>query len=159
MLGFYGMTLVDENSGTVERSELWKERFENLNYYSHNYLRITRILKCLGEMGFENLKAPWIKILTHEVLEHRTISNAEDSLVEFWIPTLKDETQRTEAIDLARELRKKFKKHPQEAGYSNSDGYGHMFGIRPKTEPKVENETQNQHLQQDQQQKQQHQQQ
>eukprot|EP00301_Raphidiophrys_heterophryoidea_P006192 c12517_g1_i2.p1 GENE.c12517_g1_i2~~c12517_g1_i2.p1 ORF type:complete len:219 (+),score=39.44 c12517_g1_i2:635-1291(+) len=123
MLGFYGMQFVDEDSGTLERSDSWREQLANLNYNSHNYLRISRILKCLGEMNLEHLKAPWIKFLTQEVLEHRTIPNAEDSLVRFWISTLRNETQRTEALNLVHDLRNPLKKNANvHEPENNNDG-------------------------------------
>lgn len=31
MLGFYGINLVNEETGELERAENWRERFENLN--------------------------------------------------------------------------------------------------------------------------------
>lgn len=31
MLGFYGINLVSEETGELERAENWRERFENLN--------------------------------------------------------------------------------------------------------------------------------
>ncbi|MCI4390048.1 hypothetical protein PGIGA_G00118080 [Pangasianodon gigas] len=52
MLDFYGIELVSEETGEVQRAVNWKERFANLNRNTHNNLRITRILKCLGLLGF-----------------------------------------------------------------------------------------------------------
>jgi hypothetical protein len=42
-LDFYGFELVDENAGEICRlgGDSYKERFQNLNTSSHNYLRIT----------------------------------------------------------------------------------------------------------------------
>ena len=54
MLEFYGIRLSDEKTGDLERADNWKERFHHLNHSMHNYLRITRILKCLGEMQLEH---------------------------------------------------------------------------------------------------------
>lgn len=51
MLDFYGMELVSEATGEVRRGRNWEAQYANLNAYSHNYLRITRILKFLGEVG------------------------------------------------------------------------------------------------------------
>lgn len=31
MLGFYGINLVNEETGELERAENWRERFDNLN--------------------------------------------------------------------------------------------------------------------------------
>ncbi|KAG7263839.1 hypothetical protein CRUP_013068, partial [Coryphaenoides rupestris] len=58
MLGFYGIQLVDRETGEVKRADNWKERFGNLERNMHNNLRITRILKSLGELGFERYQAP-----------------------------------------------------------------------------------------------------
>ncbi len=48
ILGFYGVELVDVESGSLRRAHNYKERYWNLNAKTHNYLRITRILKFLG---------------------------------------------------------------------------------------------------------------
>ena len=56
MLDFYGFKLVDKATGAVGRHDGWKARFANLAARFHNNLRITRILKSLGEMGFEHYK-------------------------------------------------------------------------------------------------------
>lgn len=45
MLNFYGFELADENTGKVvpiKDEKLRNERFENFNYSSHNYLRISK---------------------------------------------------------------------------------------------------------------------
>jgi len=57
MLGFYGIKLVDRETGQVLRAENWKERFHNLNRFvcsSHRYkayvqscYTITRVLRRL----------------------------------------------------------------------------------------------------------------
>ena len=90
--------------GDVERSQGYAERFDNLNYSSHNYLRITRILKCLGEFGFEHFKFPLIKHLLHEAIIERTLLNALNSCVNYWIAVVKDDKQREELYKYAKEL-------------------------------------------------------
>jgi len=80
-LNFYGVKVVDPTTGLLSASFLklhifisyfslvyfylvgklgrtaeWKLRYRNLETHYHNYLRITRILKCLGELGFEHYK-------------------------------------------------------------------------------------------------------
>ena len=50
-LDFLGIALVDEITGAVERTPCFAARFENLRARGHNFLRITRVLKCLGELG------------------------------------------------------------------------------------------------------------
>jgi hypothetical protein len=51
MLGFYGAQVEDWSRGTLRRTSNYKDRFRNLDQRMHNYLRITRILKFLGEVG------------------------------------------------------------------------------------------------------------
>lgn len=48
ILGFYGIELVDLETGKLRRAENYADRYKNLNAKPHNYLRITRILKFLG---------------------------------------------------------------------------------------------------------------
>ena len=66
MLDFYGMQLADESLGLVVRANNYEPRYAHLNRSMHNYLRITRILKCLGELGREELK---LGFLLHVVKE------------------------------------------------------------------------------------------
>ncbi len=37
MLDFYGMRLVDESTGELERAPNWKDRFRNLNRFLLSY--------------------------------------------------------------------------------------------------------------------------
>ena len=55
MLDFYGMVLEDKKTGKISRSKNFRPRYDNLNNCFHNYLRITRILKCLGEVGLGDI--------------------------------------------------------------------------------------------------------
>jgi hypothetical protein len=57
MLNFYGMRLVDEQTGEVEREpKIWRERYTNMNKNTHNHLRVSRIITSLGELGFKRYK-------------------------------------------------------------------------------------------------------
>ncbi|XP_064601568.1 opioid growth factor receptor-like protein 1 [Liolophura sinensis] len=94
MLDFYGMKLKDEETGEVCRSENWEDRFKHLNSSVHNYLRITRILKCLGELGLEHYKYPVVSFLIEEAGFHRTLRNTLESCIMYWIETVKDGKQR-----------------------------------------------------------------
>ena len=60
MLEFYGFTLLSTETGALERSNDFEERFSNLSRNSHNFLRISRILKSLGELGFERFKVRFL---------------------------------------------------------------------------------------------------
>lgn len=90
--------------GELERTPNYKERFHNLNTSSHNYLRITRILKCLGEFEMEHLKAPFIRFVLHEAIEMQTLRNVLDSCMSYWVEVLKSDDERKEMWQLAKEL-------------------------------------------------------
>ncbi|XP_033638284.1 uncharacterized protein LOC117298991 isoform X2 [Asterias rubens] len=93
MLDFWGMSLEDEKTGVIVRGDNWEERFRNLNRSSHNYLRITRMLKSLGELGFEHLKFPFLSFILCEVLLEKTLANASESCRHYWIYLLRDEEE------------------------------------------------------------------
>lgn len=64
LLDFYGLSLVSASTGEVSRSSTlppapgcWQSRYSNLTRNSHNYLRMTRILKSNTEFGCEVLNA------------------------------------------------------------------------------------------------------
>ena len=88
--------------GKLERSREYQQRFDNLNKSSHNYLRITRILKCLGEFGFEEYKVSLIRHLLFEAVKEKTLPNILDSCILHWIPTVKSATERNNLIICAK---------------------------------------------------------
>jgi hypothetical protein len=98
MLDFYGMILKDEQTGEIVRADNWKERYSHLNSSFHNYLRISRILKCLGEFGFAHLQVAWLDFWITEVYENKQLSNCKKSLEEFWLMTIRDDAARLERI-------------------------------------------------------------
>ncbi|CAF0756255.1 unnamed protein product [Adineta ricciae] len=106
MLGFYGFELVDEQSGQIRRlrGDNYKSRFRNLNTSSHNYLRITRILKCLGEFDYEHLKFPFLERVLYESIIENTLPNCLRSCKDYWIETLRDQGERRAIRMYAREL-------------------------------------------------------
>jgi len=105
MLDFYGLVLDDEATGAVSRAPNCADRFYELNNSFHNYLRITRILKSLGELGLERYKLPLVRCLAREVFEARTLANAAGSLCDYWIPVLRVEAERTAANNFVTALR------------------------------------------------------
>lgn len=42
MLRFYGMRLVDIETGAIRRAKNWKRRFRHLSRHSHNRLRLSK---------------------------------------------------------------------------------------------------------------------
>lgn len=106
MLGFYGFKLKNRQTGEVVRDTDgdWREQFDNLNTSSHNYLRITRILKCLGEFDYEYLKYPFLQAILREAITEDNIRRCLRSCRDYWIETLKNPQERKQIRRLAREL-------------------------------------------------------
>lgn len=92
MLRFYGLVLADERTGQLERDATPEERLDNLNYSAHNWLRVSRIITSLGELGFRRYKAPLIQRLQLEV-GNGTLSNAAGSCANFWAPLVTGEAE------------------------------------------------------------------
>uniref|UniRef100_A0AAY4D4R4 Opioid growth factor receptor (OGFr) conserved domain-containing protein n=1 Tax=Denticeps clupeoides TaxID=299321 RepID=A0AAY4D4R4_9TELE len=101
MLDFFGIKLVDK-SGNVARAANWQDRFRHLNESQHNYLRITRILKSLGELGFEAFKPALVRLLLEESLVEGTLPNMRHSALEYFVYTLRDRAQRRALLRFAR---------------------------------------------------------
>ncbi|KAG7477947.1 hypothetical protein MATL_G00074970 [Megalops atlanticus] len=103
MLDFYGITLVNKETGEVKRSANWEKRFENLNRYTHNNLRITRILKCLGELGFPHYQAPLVQFFLEETLVHKNLDRVKQSVLDYFLFAVRDKEQRRKLIEFAFE--------------------------------------------------------
>ncbi|XP_002943244.3 LOW QUALITY PROTEIN: opioid growth factor receptor [Xenopus tropicalis] len=103
MLDFYGIELRDEDSGEVARAPNYKERFSNLNRRGHNNLRITRILKCLGELGYGRFQAPLVRFFLEETLVHKELPNVRHSALDYFMFTVRDREQRKELVLFAWE--------------------------------------------------------
>ncbi|XP_010772317.1 opioid growth factor receptor-like protein 1 [Notothenia coriiceps] len=101
MLDFYGIKLLDK-SGNVARAHNWKERFQHLNESQHNYLRITRILKSLGELGYEAFKAPLVHLFLEESLSHNTLPSMQHSVLEYFVYTIRLPATRRRLLRYAR---------------------------------------------------------
>ena len=91
MLRFYGLRLRCEKTGAIARDpDLWEERLQHLNHSPHNWLRVSRIITSLGELGFARYKAPLLRALRAEV-EAGTLRAARSSLERFWAPLVVEE--------------------------------------------------------------------
>lgn len=104
MLGFYGLQLLDETTGRVGLAQNWQERFWNLNRHSHNNLRITRILMCLGDLGYEHYQVPLIRFFLEETLRNGNLPNVKRSVLDYFIFSVRDKNERKKLVQLAWEL-------------------------------------------------------
>ncbi|KAK7128349.1 hypothetical protein R3I94_016804 [Phoxinus phoxinus] len=124
MLGFYGLQLLNRDTGEVKRGENWRERFANLERNMHNNLRITRILKSLGELGFEHFQAPLVRVFLEETLVRKTLSGVKRSVLDYFLFAVRDKRERRKLVRFAfqhfepkdkfvwcpRKIQKRFKK-------------------------------------------------
>jgi hypothetical protein len=93
MLEFYGITLLSNTTGAVARAQNWDERSGALNQNTHNFLRISRILKSLGELGLERFKLPLLLFLANEIYVNGQLPAARASFREFWSESLRNVTE------------------------------------------------------------------
>ena len=77
----------------------------------HNYLRITRILKCLGEFEYEHLKAPFVRFVLYEAIVERTLKNTKNSCLNYWLEVIKDDGERKKIRRYAKQLTGHTKHH------------------------------------------------
>ncbi|XP_041804441.1 opioid growth factor receptor-like [Chelmon rostratus] len=101
MLDFYGIELCDEKTGEVQRASNWRDRFNNLNTHTHNNLRITRILKCQGTLGYPQYQAPLVRFFLEETLVHGELPNVKDSVLNYFVFAVLDKRQRRRLIKFA----------------------------------------------------------
>uniref|UniRef100_A0A9J8BRZ9 Opioid growth factor receptor like 1 n=1 Tax=Cyprinus carpio carpio TaxID=630221 RepID=A0A9J8BRZ9_CYPCA len=102
-LNFYAQELTqDEIKEFQSTREAKRHRFQHLNESQHNYLRITRILKSLGELGFESFKLPLVHLLLEEALVEGTLPNMRHSALEYFVYTLRQHSQRRALLRFAQ---------------------------------------------------------
>ncbi|XP_038659713.1 opioid growth factor receptor-like protein 1 [Scyliorhinus canicula] len=68
----------------------------------HNNLRITRILKCLGEMGFEHYQPPLVKFFLTETLLRNQLPNVKESVLDYFLYTIRSKCERRKLILFAQ---------------------------------------------------------
>ncbi|XP_061114051.1 opioid growth factor receptor isoform X2 [Conger conger] len=138
MLGFYGIQLLNKETGEVKRAENWRERFANLERNMHNNLRITRILKSMGELGFEHYQAPLVRFFLEETLVRKNLSSVKRSVLDYFLFAVRDKRERRKLLKFAyqnyepkdkfvwcprkiqKRLRKKSEKKAESAGNGES---------------------------------------
>lgn len=68
---------------------------------THNNLRITRILKCLGTLGFPQYQAPLVRFFLAETLVKGELPNVKDSVLNYFVFAVLDKKSRRELIKFA----------------------------------------------------------
>lgn len=133
ILDFFGIELLE--NGDLKRSKEYKERYENLNNFEHNYLRITRILRFLGIMGLEDYKLKLIKFFMIEIFKEGQIPNARASLIIFWIPTICKEIDLEKMENLYYEITKR--KINKKSYYREDESWAYTFEKKVLTEEEI----------------------
>ncbi|KAF9468523.1 opioid growth factor receptor conserved region-domain-containing protein [Collybia nuda] len=110
MLDFYGMRLVSEESGLIDRAlppRNFKSRYQNLVWSSHNYLRISRVLKCLSEFGLEHLNAGFLLHILSEQSESNELNSSgiRSSMDRWWVNCIRDGEKRMRIAELIAKVR------------------------------------------------------
>jgi hypothetical protein len=114
MLHFYGMQLVDETTGEIDREvKIYEAQYRNLETHPHNFLRITRILKCLGELGLDHYQFPFMKHVYDEIFLNNNLQACESSARTYWERVVRDD-QKREAL---RSFASSFRPIPQAMGF------------------------------------------
>ncbi|KAK2489844.1 hypothetical protein MC885_012236 [Smutsia gigantea] len=103
MLGFYGIQLEDRDTGKVCRAQNYQKRFQNLNRHGHNNLRITRILKSLGELGLEHFQVPLVHFFLEETLVRQELPGVRQSALDYFVFTVRCRRGRRELLRFAWE--------------------------------------------------------
>ena len=75
------------------RTAAYRERYRNFENRPHNFLRMTRIIKCLGLCGLGKHQAPLCRFLLHEV-EAGRLAKCMYSLRDYWIAVVLDDDER-----------------------------------------------------------------
>ena len=92
MLSFYGLRLVEVQSGELGRAHDFDERMANLSRHPHNYKRLSRILASLGQLGFVRYKHPLLVALQAAIDDGALVgSKAAEAAKEFWVPLVYEE--------------------------------------------------------------------
>eukprot|EP00939_MAST-03C_sp_MAST-3C-sp1_P004335 g4335.t1 len=137
ILDFFGFVVANKATGELKlKAHDADGRLRNLNTHSHNYLRITRILKCLGEMGFEHYKVPFLKAMATEIYVTKKLDNAEDGFERYWKNTLANPGDQHEIDRFAAPLialaKREAEKRRKNRSYSFDDECEYKEGERVK---------------------------
>ncbi|KAF8585102.1 hypothetical protein K439DRAFT_1646697 [Ramaria rubella] len=130
MLDFYGLRLVNPETGLLDRVLPPRDchaRYRNLTRCPHNYLRITRILKCLSEFGLERMNAAFILFLLYEQCENMELNTTGlRSSMDRWRFVRRQ-------IEQVREGGKTWTREAYENALMDRKQYGHFIESRDVT--------------------------
>ena len=100
LLDFYGFEPSSSFASTGAIRLVSVPRVRNLIGSTHNYLRVTRILKSMGELGYEHLKLGLVAALWRESRGERGTQYMRRSCDDYWSGVLRDERDREVIVQL-----------------------------------------------------------
>ncbi|GAA5939620.1 hypothetical protein JCM1841_000027 [Sporobolomyces salmonicolor] len=116
MLAFYGMRLVSETTGELTREEStpapdsasFVRRYANLERNMHNFLRITRILKCMDEFGLARHPPSFLLFILAEQSTHGHLTSPAlvRSMDNYWRWCVRDDKDRQFVVQKVDEVRR-----------------------------------------------------
>ena len=65
----------------------------------HNYLRITRILKFLGELQLITYQKEFVDFVLNQIFRENQLENCSSSCIQYWLPVVKDTEFRQHALE------------------------------------------------------------
>lgn len=83
-----GGTAVNAYQGFA-RTASYRERYRNFERRPHNWLRMTRIIKCLGLCGLAEFQAPFCRFLLNEVPPHLLPIHYKPLFLQYHPPMIK----------------------------------------------------------------------
>jgi len=90
MLNYFGMKLENDLTGQVTREpEVWQARYCQINTRTNNNIKITRMLKSLGQLGFERYQKMFVQHLKTEIEDNGLLKNCRDNYKNYWSTYLK----------------------------------------------------------------------
>jgi len=90
MLNYFGMKLSNDLTGEVTREEeIWQARYSLINTRTNNNIKITRMLKSLGQLGFERYQKMFVQHLKTEIEDNGLLKNCKENFKNYWSTYLK----------------------------------------------------------------------
>jgi len=130
MLDFYGMDFDEDNPLIITRHQdlrVCRQQYVNLMDSYHNYLRITRILKSLWELGQEDYVPSFLLFILAEQSQHDMLDNEalKSSMDNYWIYCMRGREAQHCVAKVARWVR--------DDGQFNMDVYQKMVERKQST--------------------------
>eukprot|EP00760_Papus_ankaliazontas_P032419 PhM_4_TR5795/c0_g1_i2/m.26946 len=93
MFRFYGYDVVavsDAGKCSLRRAARHRERMQNATLNPHNALRITRIIECIGRLGFAEYQVVLLTMLAEDIFEIKCLQGVHYKKAYFlhWIPAI-----------------------------------------------------------------------